>query len=133
MTQKSVAYETLIDAIEKSRGKKRVHIDVDVDIDTAHKMADLMRAELAGGAAVFKQTEDLTTTQAAMLLGLSRPTLIKLLEQGALAHHTAGTHRRIKASDLQAFMDADRQRKRQGIREINALLDANDDEQAATG
>ena len=62
--------------------------------------------------------EELTTQEAADILNVSRPYLIKLLEEGAIPFVMTGTHRRIRFNDLmeyKRFRDAER---KQAINEI---------------
>lgn len=47
--------------------------------------------------------KELTTQEAAGILNVSRPHLIKLLKDGAIKFHKTGTHRRIKFEDLMNY------------------------------
>lgn len=66
---------------------------------------------------------ELTTQAAADLLGVSRPHLIKLIDQGAIAHHMVGTHRRLTSDDVLAYRE-ERNRTRRAAVERAQLLAA---------
>ena len=67
-------------------------------------LMDILEAMAAGrGVTIIPENAELTTVQAAQMLGVSRPFLIKLLEEGALPHRKVGKHRRIRLEDVTAY------------------------------
>lgn len=69
---------------------------LDMPVAVFRLLKDIVRNMQLGRAVVLvPENQQLTTQRAADMLGVSRPHLIKLLEAGDLAHHKAGSHRRI--------------------------------------
>jgi excisionase family DNA binding protein len=48
---------------------------------------------------------DVTTQEAAMFLNVSRPFLVRLLEEGKIRYHKVGTHRRIRFEDVVEYKE----------------------------
>jgi excisionase family DNA binding protein len=65
--------------------------------------------------------EILTTGQAADLLGVSRPTVVALVDSGALPASRVGTHRRIKTADLVEFQTQNAAARRRQLSELTKL------------
>lgn len=65
----------------------------------------LLRLVAEGRSASVLASDDLlTSNQAARLLGVSRPFLNKLLDQGRIPYHRNGRDRRIAAKDIESFI-----------------------------
>lgn len=65
--------------------------------------------------------DELSTSVAADQLGISRPTLMKLIASGELASHKVGTHTRVRTEDVRAFRRARLERQRQAFNELREL------------
>lgn len=70
-------------------------------------LMDILGAMASGqGITLIPQNAELTTVQAANILNVSRPFLIKLLEEGTIPYHKVGKHRRIRIKDVMNYKQA---------------------------
>lgn len=100
--------------------------DITLSPTLARALLDVLRLVGSGqGFAVIPVEAELTTQQAADLLNVSRPFLIKLLDEGKIGFKKVGRHRRVPASDLfnyKAERDSDRARTLSDMAEEDARL-----------
>ncbi|HVK04036.1 MAG TPA: helix-turn-helix domain-containing protein [Armatimonadaceae bacterium] len=101
--------------------------EIVLSASVARLLRDVL-ARLAQGEPVVlvPQKAELTTHQAADLLGVSRPHLIKLLETGQIAYRKVGVQRRIPLPDLLRYREANRAVRLKALEELQEQAQALD-------
>ncbi|WP_181778746.1 MULTISPECIES: helix-turn-helix domain-containing protein [Brevibacterium] len=75
--------------------------------------------ERGDAVAISSKQQSLTTQQAAEILGVSRPTLIKYLDHGEIAYEMRGRHRRLALKDVLEFQEQRRVKRRHALDEMD--------------
>jgi len=88
----------------------------------ALKLLSHILAEMAQGNAVtlIPIHAELTTQEAADMLHVSRPYVVRLLEEGHMPHHKVGTHRRVLLRDVMAYKARSRTERSQALDALTA-------------
>ena len=102
------------------------HVEIPAEVhQVLQQVVEAMRQGLA--VTVVPQRWSLTTQQAADLLGVSRPTLIKLLGDDQIAFERIGTHRRIQLRDVLAYREQRRAAQYAALEATSSPIDDEDD------
>jgi excisionase family DNA binding protein len=83
----------------------------------------IQRAAEGGVMTIRSMPDELTTTVAADMLGVSRPTLMKLIRNGELKSHAVGSHHRVKSQDVLALRDRRIAQQREALERLRVLED----------
>jgi excisionase family DNA binding protein len=96
---------------------------------TVHQALKKVVAALNAGKAVTiaPQTMKLTTQQAADLLGVSRPTVVRLITDGTLPAERIGNRHRLLLDDVLAYREQRRNRQYEALAATAVDIDADDD------
>lgn len=90
-------------------------------------LRDLLVEMAQGNAVTIVPTHaEMTTQEAANILNVSRPHLVKLLEDGEIPFSKTGTHRRIRYQDLMAYREKRDQESNAALDELVSLAQEHD-------
>jgi excisionase family DNA binding protein len=99
---------------------------IDIPEELYGVLLDVVAALTEGMAiSIAPHNTMLTTQEAADLLNISRPTLVRLLTEGEIPHTTRGRHRRVLLRDVLDYQERTRSERRQSLDQI--ATDAEDD------
>jgi excisionase family DNA binding protein len=102
-----------------------VTLDDGQQIELPFELAKLVQSMLSGltqgGVSIRSVPNELTTTTAADILGVSRPTLMKLVEAGELASHLVGTHHRFVHRDVVELAERRSEARRRAFEALRAF------------
>ena len=100
---------------------------LEVPVDVLWLLADILAETASGNAvAVSPVAAELTTQQAADLLNVSRPYLVKLLDERRIPFRRVGNRRRILLVDVIAFKHADESERRAIAAELTTQAEPSD-------
>jgi excisionase family DNA binding protein len=104
------------EAIHRALDNKNKAVSMTLSRDTAEFISWVVDAK-AQGKEVIITPEEVTPTEAAKILGMSRPQVRKIMDAGRLPYKMVGTHHRIALADLQEFKEAEKARRRKAMKD----------------
>lgn len=95
---------------------------VEVPVSALRLLVDIL-TELGDGNTVklIPVHAEMTTQEAADVLNMSRPTLIKILDDGEIPYHRTGNRRKVKYSDIMAYKHDVDQKRLKSLDELSEL------------
>ncbi|WFP16414.1 helix-turn-helix domain-containing protein [Citricoccus muralis] len=100
--------------------------DIQLSDELRHGLRELLRHIAAGDEVeVVARREYLSTQQAAEILQISRPTLVKMLDDGLIRFERPGTHRRIPQSALEEYLAKEVDARKEALRDLADTFDPN--------
>lgn len=123
--------EQTVDDIKDIRANIALNVDgrnVDLPKDVSVIVTTVLESLSKGSRVVISTTpKELRTTAAAEMLGISRPTLLKLVREGELPSHKVGVHHRFLLNDVLEYRDKQQEIKREHFLAVRGSLDELED------
>lgn len=95
---------------------------VPIPVELVELLHDIVIAMANGQAiTIAPHNQTLTTQEAAELLGVSRPTLVRMLEDGKIPYSQPGRHRRVLLRDVLDYRERRRHERREALDEMTAI------------
>lgn len=119
----STVDQQAIESIRESLDVPGGDVDVKVTVprSVAEKLLEVLVAERLEGALVLRAKQEFRPNEAAAVLGISRPHVSRLIAAGRLDARKVGTHWRIPATSLSAFLDDEKAERRRQIEKLADL------------
>jgi excisionase family DNA binding protein len=106
-------------AVVIPRGKRGDAVELPPSVVRA--LAEVLEhAQRGEPVRVVADTDEITTGQAAELLGVSRPYLVSLIERGDIPARKVGSRRRLRLADVLLYRDIDQARRHAAARDLAA-------------
>lgn len=123
--------EQTVDDIKDIRANIALNVDgrnVDLPKDVSVIVTTVLESLSKGSRVVISTTpKELRATAAAEMLGISRPTLLKLVREGELPSHKVGAHHRFLLNDVLEYRDKQQEIKREHFLAVRGSLDELED------
>lgn len=118
-----------IEHLARNYQKKYKAVDIEIKDEKVHIkipsaalgfLSTILQLMAKGKAiSIIPSDSEVSTQQAAEILNVSRPHIVKLLEQGKIPYHKVGTHRRIKLADIERYRQEKAEERRKNLSKLS--------------
>lgn len=110
------------DALHRALDSAGEEVEVSVSRQTAEWLARILDARSRGQRIVITHGHaEVTPSEAAALLGVSRPQVRKFMDEGKLGFRMVGAHHRIPMESIEAFRAWEQEQMTKGMEELSQL------------
>jgi len=110
------------EALHRALGTVGDEVNVSLSRETAEMLARVVDAQVQGQEIVVTHgLQEVSPAEAALMLGMSRPQVRRLMDKGALPFRMVGSHHRIAVEDVQTFLANERIRRKAALSQFFAL------------